>query len=557
MPISLLRPTTFQFMAIVSVLMYCVTPNLFSQIPGYSKPRFIPRGPYQYDTADVKKSMELSNSTVSLLDREIDPKSYILGPGDVLTLSIWTTEATHQQITVSPEGRLILPRAGVVSVKGVSLDSARKIIRTETQKIYRTADVDISLSGLRQFKVFVLGAVSVPSVVPATGADRVFDVLERAGGILDTGSVRKITIVREGSVQPVSVDLERYISYGDNAGNPLLLSGDRIIVPFRSHKSTVGIYGEVVKEREFEYLETDSLSTLVRMVGGFLSTARTDSVRLVRISGDGSRLQETILDLSDWGENLHSSSPLMGDVPLEVGDRIYVRARPNWNVKHDAVVQGEVRFPGRYPLIPNVTKLTDLIEAAGGFTEKSSIEDAVIIRTSELNLLDKEYERLRPMPPSEMSENELQYYKVKSREVKGVMSVDFVDVFVRHKLDNNPTLRDGDSVYVPERNNYVNVTGSVRSPGRVVYKAGLSYMDYIRLTGGYGFRADQAATLVVKPKGDQFPASSENYIMEPGDNILVLDNPERKFIDVFTKVLTITAQIVTIVGVVLTVVRLK
>jgi hypothetical protein len=91
----------------------------------------------------------------------------------------------------------------------------------------------------------------------------------------------------------------------------------------------------------------------------------------------------------------------------------------------------------------------------------------------------------------------------------------------------------------------------------VVYKAGLTYMDYIRLTGGYGFRADQSATLVVKPKGDQFPASSENYTMEPGDNILVLDNPEQKFIDVFTKALTITAQIVTIVGVVLTVVRLK
>jgi len=538
-------------------LFFIVASNLFAQVPGFSKPRFIPKGPYQFDTADVNKSVILSKETANLLDKEIDASTYVLGPGDIVTISIWTTESQHQQIAVTPEGKLIIPRAGIISVKGLTLDSAQKLITMEAQKVYRNAKIDVSLSALRRFKVFVLGAVSVPSVVPATGADRVFDALERAGGILDTGSVRKITIVREGASQPVNVDLERYISYGDNSGNPLLLSGDRIVVPFRSHKSTVGIYGEVVKEREFEYLESDSVSTLIRLVGGFLPTARTDSVRLVRLSGDGSRLQETILDLTDWTENLNSSMVLPGDFPLEVGDRIYVRSRSNWNVKHDAVISGEVRFPGRYPLIPNVTKLTDLIEAAGGFTDKASLEDAVILRTSEMNLLDKEFERLRLMPPSEMSVNELQYYKVKSREVKGVISVDFVDVFVRDKLGNNPTLRDGDSINVPERNNYVNVTGSVRNPGRVVYKEGLAFLDYVRLAGGYGFRADQSATLVVKPKGDQFPASSENYKMEPGDNILVLDTPETRFIDVFTKVLTITAQIVTIVGVVLAVVRLK
>jgi protein involved in polysaccharide export with SLBB domain len=114
-----------------------------------------------------------------------------------------------------------------------------------------------------------------------------------------------------------------------------------------------------------------------------------------------------------------------------------------------------------------------------------------------------------------------------------------------------------DSIHVPERNLYVNVTGSVRNPGRIVFKNGLNYNDYINLAGGYGFRADRDATLVIKVKGDVFPADNDRYQLEPGDNIVVLDVPETKFIDVFTQALTIAAQIVTVVGVVITLVRLR
>ena len=522
----------------------------------FTQPRFVPKGPYQYDTTDAKKSIELAGQTAGLLTREIDPKEYVVGPNDVLTVSVWTTESIHLDVVVTPEGKIVFPRAGVVNVKGLTLDSVQKVIAEKAQHIYRDAKTDVSLKKLRQFKVYVLGAVATPSVVTATAADRVFDVLERAGGILDTASIRGIMLIREQATDPIAVDLQRYVSYDDKHSNPTLLGGDRIIVPLRNTKNVISIAGEVVGEDDYPFLPSDSLSTLVRMGGGFLASARLDSVYLVRLDEDGKSITQEILDLSAWPNVLFSKQALPGDVQLRSGDRLYVRAIPRWNQRQQVVVKGEVRFPGRYPLIPNTTRLTDVIGSAGGFTDEASLEDAVIIRVSEKNLEDKEFERLSRLPPSEMSDGELQYFRTKAREVKGVMSVDFMDVFVRSKLDNNPILRDGDSIYVPERNLYINVSGSVRNPGRIVYKPGRTYNDYIALSGGYGFRADQNSTLIIKSKGDQFPASSEGYSLEPGDNILVLDEPETKFIDVFTQALTITAQIVTIVGVVLAIVRL-
>lgn len=529
-----------------------------AQVDNFAIPKFKRRQAGEYDTLGQEKSTQLANESVGLLEREIDPTLYLLGPGDILSISIPSSDPLLLKVPVSPEGSVSIPRVGVISLKGLTLAAARTTLQESISRTYRTTPAQIELMKIRQFKVYVLGAVRVPSVVAATPADRVFDVIRMAGGVLDTAAVRGITLRREGVDTPIIVDLRRYLTYGDKTHNPTVQGGDRIIVPLRTAKNTISIYGEVYNEGSFDFLQGDSLSTLVRFAGGFLPSALLDSVKLVRLTErGGGELEEFTVNLHGWQEALQQRQPLPKDIELRSGDRLYVRAIPKFNERHEVILAGEVVFPGRYAIEPNVTRLTDVIAQAGGFTEKASIGDAVIIRQSEMELKDAEYERLSKLPPSEMSTRELQYYRTKSREVKGVISVNFEDLFVKKNLQNNPLLRDRDSIVVPLRNYYVNVTGSVRNPGRIVYQPQLKYMDYIELAGGFGFRADREATFVVKTKGDQFPADDENYTLEPGDNILVLDEPETRFIDVFTQVLTITAQIVTIVGVVLTITRLQ
>ena len=550
-------PNPRYILGLLLLLGLCAQPLLAQKSSFLKQQRYVPTGPYDYDSTDAENSERMALQTAGLLTREIDPKEYIVGPNDILTVSVWTTESIHADVIVSPEGKLVFPNAGVLNVKGLSLDSVNKIVEKEARRIYHNASVDVSLKRLRQFKVYLMGAVAVPSVIAATAADHVFDILERAGGVVDTAALRGIMLFREGQSEPILVDLQRYMSFGDKEMNPTLLGGDRIIVPLRNSKNVITISGEVVEQREYPFLPGDSLSTIIKMSGGFMPSARLDSVRLIRINEEGDRLDEVIFDLTSWEENLFTTNTLPGDIALRSGDRVYVRGIPRWNERQDVVIDGEVRFPGNYALVPNKTSLTDVIAASGGFTKKASLEDAIIIRTSELLVVDKEFERLRKLPPSEMSAGELQYFKTKAREQKGVLSVSFPDLFVKGDLGNNPILQDGDSIYVPEKNLYINITGSVRNSGRIVFQPGMSYLDYIELAGGYGFRADIDETLIIKPKGDQFPAASENYSLEPGDNILVLDEPEVRFIDVFTEVLTISAQIVTVVGVVLTIVRLQ
>jgi membrane-associated protease RseP (regulator of RpoE activity) len=62
---------------------------------------------------------------------------------------------------------------------------------------------------------------------------------------------------------------------------------------------------------------------------------------------------------------------------------------------------------------------------------------------------------------------------------------------------------------------------------------------------------------VTKSKGEQFLAEDYNYSLEPGDTILVPPEEEVTFFEIFTTALTIAAQLVTVVGVIITLVRLQ
>jgi len=82
-------------------------------------------------------------------------------------------------------------------------------------------------------------------------------------------------------------------------------------------------------------------------------------------------------------------------------------------------------------------------------------------------------------------------------------------------------------------------------------------LEYIELAGGFGYRAAPDETLVTNNQGEIFLAESMDYDISPGDVILVPPEDETTFMEVFTEVLTITTQLATVMGVVLTIINLS
>src|SRR5690606_9956637 len=149
--------------------------------------------------------------------------------------------------------------------------------------------------------------------------------------------------------------------------------------------------------------------------GGLTSKARKDSIEIVSFDEDGKRQYSKYFSIDE----INNSS-----IFLKNYDRIIVRHLPEYLEDRYVKVEGFVNYPGWYKIVKDSTTLSDIIEQAGGFLEDASLSEASLTRTVVIKVEDPEYERLKLIPRADMTDEEYDYLKAKSRERVGKVVVD-------------------------------------------------------------------------------------------------------------------------------------
>ena len=88
-----------------------------------------------------------------VLEKPINPKEYKVGPGDQFLLHmIYPSGIINTKISISPLGDLLIPQVGIVDLNNMYLDSAIDAIKDKCVKKYKNADINLTLSKIKQFK---------------------------------------------------------------------------------------------------------------------------------------------------------------------------------------------------------------------------------------------------------------------------------------------------------------------------------------------------------------------------------------------------------------------
>jgi protein involved in polysaccharide export with SLBB domain len=500
------------------------------------------------------------------LERAVSGADYRLGPGDSLAVGIWGPAPIHYVLPVLLEGQVIIPAIGELSVNGLLLDDARARIRRALLEQFHDVEITISLVGLRRFQVHILGQVARPGTYLATAVDRASASIGWAGDFLPRASQRNITISNGDSLRG-HADLFAFLKRGIATNNPCLREGDRVYVPFVRQRFSV--QGAVNEGATFEYLEGDRLSDAIAYAGGFAPDAFPDTLEVARYLGpdrhpvrfsvvaNGSillaRAQDephrpqieghfTVRTLDAEGEH-QLTYP---DFPLRPDDIVFVRAIPEYRIRRLVEVQGEVVYPGNYAIIEGETRISDVIRRAGGITREAFLREATIVRREAIRLEDKEFERLRTVPAVDMTEDEYEYFKLRSRENRGLMVVDFHAIVFDHDAHQDLLLRSGDLIVIPKQRDFVSVLGMVRSPGNIMFEPGRSAEEYIRQAGGLAENAAKGKARVIRASTGEWVSLGEAGRIDSGDTIWIPERPQRKYGQLFKDIMLISTQIVTI-----------
>ncbi len=460
----------------------------------------------------------------SVLDQVVDPDEYYVGPGDKFTVVIGGQLVNQYTLIVAPEGVLLVPEFGPIDVAGLSLSSARSRIMDALHSRYRDVDISILLAELRRVKITVSGEVMYPGVYVLSSGDRVSEAIRMAGGASDISSRRNIELFR-GS-QKLIVDLEKYFRADIKDANPYVREGDIIVVPSSERKiNRIGIFGAVRSPGDHEFAAGDNLYDLIMLAYGLTTDVDSLYCEIVRFTPDRLMTKTMYVSLPSGDAWIDS----VKNVELFPDDRIYFRSIPEFHKKAQVMILGEVVYPGAYPIIEDVTRLSEVIETAGGLTENASLSEARMDRAGYESIKEADFERQLKLSMEELNDVEKEYLRAQSIGNPGRVSVDFRKLLVDKEGRHDITLKDGDVIVIPRLSRTVRVIGKVTRPGLVVHVPGKDAKFYIEQAGGFGWRANKGKVRVIKASSGAIVKPSGKIPIEVGDAIIVPEKHDRNW----------------------------
>ncbi len=159
--------------------------------------------------------------------------SYLIGPGDVLNISVWKEEGMQKEVLVRPDGGITFPLAGEIKAGGLTTKELSDELVKKLKKYIPHPSVTVSVLQSVSNKIYVIGKVNRPGEFIATGYMDVLQALTMAGGLTPYAESDEIKIIRrtETGTKMKLFDYDEVISGERLDMNIILKAGDTVVVP--------------------------------------------------------------------------------------------------------------------------------------------------------------------------------------------------------------------------------------------------------------------------------------------------------------------------------------
>lgn len=315
---------------------------------------------------------------------------YVVGPGDEVMIRAWGSIDVDYRATVDRNGLINLPKVGSFSVAGVKAADLERHLRAQIGRLFTNFNLNVALGQLRAVKVFVVGPAQRPGVYTLSSQSTLLSAVVAAGGPGANGSMRKISLRRDGRIIS-ELDVYEFLVQGDKSKDVQLAAGD--VVVFHPAGARVALHGAIDTPAIYE-LRTpqEPLREVLRYAGGAPVLANPNRVQLERVDPSKQPAARFVEVFTLDGNGLQT--------PLRDGDVLaLLTISPQF--ANAVTLKGHVAQPLRYPFSPGM-RIRDLIP------DKEALITPDFYRRKNVlvQILDDEEERIArrggwPMRPGE------------------------------------------------------------------------------------------------------------------------------------------------------------
>ena len=380
-------------------------------------------------------------------------------------------------------------------------------------------------------RVQIRGAVYRPGVYEYTDGLTLYDLVMQAEGPLEEAFLERSIIERlkeNREPEVLSFSLERLLD--DPARYDVPLRPDDIVrvsdIFDLQEEYTVRVRGAVNSSGTFQYRDQMTLEDAILQADGFKDNAapyRVEVARRIINDSQQERRMDRIAEVFQFEvEEYLGLDENDAGFALMPFDQIYVRTRPNYEVQQTVTLQGEVEFPGEYVLPNRTTRISDIIEMAGGLSDYAYAEGASLERL----LNDMTSDELEFLTPEERGEQ-------MNENGRTSVGIRMNEALRNPGSRNDLILENGDLIVIPKELQTVRIEGEVLSPTSVRYERGKSFQSYINSAGGITDSAQRKRAYIVYANGEvdrtrRFLFFRNNPSVEPGATIVIPREPEQR-----------------------------
>ena len=394
-----------------------------------------------------------------------------------------------------------------------------------------SVSVDSTLNRYQNM-VEIRGAVFRPGMYQVGGEINTVKALVEAAAGLTEGAISQHAVMHrikaDRTLEMMSLDL-RGILEGSVPDVPLK-NEDVIYVANRQErdeKKTVTINGEVQYPGVYRFADNETIEDLIIQAGGPTESASLVKVDVARriTNPNATEAGEHIAQNFSFKLNPDFTIADQPDFTLQPFDEVYVRRSPEYYEQQNITIEGEIQFQGIYALSSKNQRLSEIVKQAGGLTKRAYPEGTKLLR----QMTQEERDMMETVLRTAQRNSGKDTIDVKKLLTNATypVGIELEKALKYPGTEDDPILREGDRIVVPQYDGTVKINGEVLYPNTVYFKDGKKADYYIDLAGGATSTAKKSKTIIIYMNG-MVARADRKHKPRPGCQIVVPTKKQRR-----------------------------
>jgi protein involved in polysaccharide export with SLBB domain len=175
---------------------------------------------------------------------DADAAGYRIQPGDQLAIDFYLNSEFNDNVSVQPDGRIVLRLVGPLQASGQTPGQLASAINHAYSRELKDPSATVHVQNMPSRQIFVQGQVNHPGAFPLQPGMTALQAIASAGGHTDEASMKDVVLIRRdacGRADGSKLDLASASDTPEKGEDVMLMPHDTLVVP-RSKIANVDLF---------------------------------------------------------------------------------------------------------------------------------------------------------------------------------------------------------------------------------------------------------------------------------------------------------------------------